>query len=166
MILFFSNDLFRTSTVTISLLYHRRNRATHSYHTQGFVLCDADDSSSSDRLGRRESFLECKRGGFTYWSGSLRAGHYVIIPFSTSFWQSGEKHRDYTVVIHSSAHLGLTIREKSSTFLADCLISATMRMCNHPKQVHSCTCLFDLIHPNRSFREKNMSSIRHQRDQL
>lgn len=159
-----SNDSSRTSTVTISLLYHRRNRTTHSYHTQGFVLCDTDNSGSADGLGRRESFVVCKRGGFTYWSESLRAGDYVIIPFSTSFWHSDEKHRDYTLVIHSSAHLGLTIREKSSTFLADCLITATMRMCSHPKHVRLCTYLFDLVDFHRSFREKNISSIRHPTD--
>jgi hypothetical protein len=157
----FSTYLFRTSTMTISLLYHRQNRTTHSYHTQGFVLCDADDSGSSTHLGRRESFLECKRGGFTYWSGSLRPGYYVLVPFSTSFWHSEEKHRDYTIVIHSSIHLGLTIREKSSTFLADCLISATMRMCKHPKQVCSCTYSFDLVHLKCSFREENMSFTTH-----
>lgn len=123
--------------MTISLLYHRQNRTTHSYHTQGFVLCDADDLSSPQKFGRRESFMVCKRGGFTYWSGSLRAGYYVIIPFSTSFWRNNEKHRDYTLVIHSSVHLDLTTREKPSTFLADCIISATMKMCDRPEQVRS-----------------------------
>ena len=132
-----SISFFRTSTIIISLLYHRQNRTTHSYHTQGFVLCDADNSSAPDHLGRRESFIESKRGGFTYWSGSLRAGYYIIIPFSTSFWRSSEKHRDYTLVIHSNAHLNLTTREKPSTLLADCLISATMKMANHPKRVRS-----------------------------
>jgi hypothetical protein len=120
--------------INISLLYHRQNRTTHSFHTQAFVLCDADDLTPGE-IGKRESILVGKRGGFIHWSGSLRAGYYVLIPFSTSFWRKDEKHRDFTVVIHSSVHLDLTTKKKPATFLADCLISATIKMCDKKKQV-------------------------------
>jgi hypothetical protein len=121
--------------INISLLYHRHNRTTHSFHTQAFVLCDADDLGSPHSIGKRESILICKRGGFTYWSGSLRAGYYVLIPFSTSFWRDDEKPRDFTIVIQSSVLLNLTMRNKPAKFLADCLISATMKMSDNPKHV-------------------------------
>ncbi len=130
-----SHNIFRPSSINISLLYHRHNRTTHSFHTQAFVLCDADDISPTGDIGKRESILICKRGGFTYWSGSLQAGYYVLIPFSTSFWRHDEKHRDFTVVIHSTVHLDLTTKNKPATFLTDCLISAALKICDKKKQV-------------------------------
>jgi hypothetical protein len=133
-----SYNISRTSSINISLLYHRKNRTTHSFHTQGFVLCDADELASTGVVGKRETRLICKRGGFTYWSGLLEAGFYVLIPFSTSFWRQDEKHRDFTVVIHSSVQLDLSIKTRPSTFLTDCLISAVMKMSDSKKQV----CLF------------------------
>ncbi len=117
------------------MLYHRHKRTTRCFHTQAFVLCDVDELASTDGVGKRESILICKRGGFTYWSGSLRAGYYVLIPFSTSFWRHDENHRDFTVVIHSTVHLDLTTKKKPATFLADCLISAAMKICKNKKQV-------------------------------
>ncbi|CAF1007734.1 unnamed protein product [Rotaria sp. Silwood1] len=117
----------QTSLIIISLLYHRHDRTTHTHHTQSFVLCDADELSLSGSVGKRMSILICKRGGFTYWTGSLQAGSYVLIPFSTSFWGTTEKNRDYTVVIHSSVQLDLIVKNKLCTFLADCLISAVMK---------------------------------------
>jgi hypothetical protein len=133
--LLFNSNNFRTAKITISLLYHRQNRTTHSFHTQSFVLCDADDLESPNNIGKREGILMSSRGGFTYWSGLLRAGYYVLIPFSTSFWRDDEKPRDFTVVIHSSVQLSLTMKKKSSRFLADCLIAATMKMSDNHKQV-------------------------------
>ena len=117
----------RSSLINISLLYHRHDRETRSFHTQSFVLCDADDLTSSGVIGRRESILISKRGRFTYWSGSLRAGYYVLIPFSTSFWRNEERQRNFTLVIHSSVPLDLSVRNKSAAILADCLISAVMK---------------------------------------
>jgi hypothetical protein len=122
-------NIFRTSLINISLLYHRQARKVRSYHTQSFVLCDADELTSTGVIGRRESILICKRGGFTYWSGSLRAGSYVLIPFSTSFWRTNVDNRDFTIVIHSSVQLDLSVRNKPQTFLANCLISAAIKNC-------------------------------------
>ncbi|CAF4161508.1 unnamed protein product, partial [Adineta steineri] len=81
-------------------------------------------------VGKHYSKLISKRERFTYWEGSLRAGSYVLIPFTTSFWGTNEKNRDYTVVIHSSVQLDLETENKRPTFLADCLIAAVMRGSN------------------------------------
>ncbi|CAF3878990.1 unnamed protein product [Rotaria sp. Silwood2] len=117
----------KTSFINISLIYHRHDRKTHSSHTQSFVLCDADELTSTGTVGKRETILICKRGGFTYWTGSLQAGYYVLIPFSISFWQHNKQNRDFTLVIHSSVQLDLTMKYKPATFLADCLISAVIK---------------------------------------
>ncbi|CAF0828064.1 unnamed protein product [Adineta steineri] len=123
-------DVPQTSSINISLLYHRHNRKARSYHTQSFVLCDIEKSASTTVVGKHYSKLISKRERFTYWEGSLRAGSYVLIPFTTSFWGTNEKNRDYTVVIHSSVQLDLTTENKRPTFLADCLIAAVMRGSN------------------------------------
>ncbi len=120
------------------MLYHRHNRKTRSSHTQSFVLCDADELASTGVIGRRESILICRSGGFTYWTGSLRAGSYVLTPFSTSFWHNDKKNRNYTLVIHSSVQIDLAIKNKPPTFLADCLISAVMKSSDKKREV----CLF------------------------
>ncbi|CAF0863688.1 unnamed protein product [Rotaria sp. Silwood1] len=117
----------RTSFVNISLVHHRHDRKTRSSHTQSFVLCDADELKSTGTVGKRESILMCKRGGFTYWTGSLRAGYYVLIPFSISFWQKDKENRDFTLVIHSSVQFNLSIKDKPATLLTDCLISAVKK---------------------------------------
>ncbi|CAF0780594.1 unnamed protein product [Adineta steineri] len=122
-----------TSLINISLLYHRHSRTTHSTHTQSFVLCDIDESDSFNSVGKRESILVCRHRRYTYWTGLLRAGSYVLVPFSISFWGTTGKNRDYTVVIHSSVQLDLTIKNKRPTFLADCLIAAVMKT-NHMKK--------------------------------
>lgn len=90
-------------------------------------MCDIDGLASTGTVGKRESILICARGGYTYWAGSLRAGSYVIIPFSTSFWHSDKENRDFTIVIHSSIQLELISKHRSATFLADCIISAAMK---------------------------------------
>lgn len=118
--------------INISLLYHRNARKTRTYHTQSFVLCDADELKTSGIVGKRENLLICKRGGFTYWTGSLPVGSYVLIPFSTSFWRNDEKNRDFTLVIHSNVQLDLSVKDKRPSFLADCLISTVTK--NHKKE--------------------------------
>ncbi|CAF3941195.1 unnamed protein product [Rotaria sordida] len=117
----------KTSFVNISLVHHRRDRKTLSSHTQAFVLCDIDKLTSTNTIGKYESIFICKRGDFTYWTGSLRAGHYVLIPFSISFWYKDKENRDFTLVIHSSVQLHLTMKNKPATFLTDCLISAVIK---------------------------------------
>jgi hypothetical protein len=127
-------NMFRGSSITVSVLHHRKDRTTHSSSTQSFVLCDTDELKSKGIVGKREAILISKQGGQTYWSGSLRAGNYVLIPFSTSFWKNGKPNRDFTLVIHSSVQLQLTLKKKPATFLTDCLISAAIKNCQR-KQV-------------------------------
>ncbi|CAF3070054.1 unnamed protein product [Rotaria sp. Silwood2] len=115
------------TSITISVLHHRKDRTIRSSHTQSFVLCDADELKANGIVGKRESILIGKQGGHTYWSGSLQAGYYVLIPFSTSFWKNGKPNRDFTVVINSSVQLELTMKKKPATFLSDCLISAAIK---------------------------------------
>jgi len=120
------------SFVIISLLYHRKDRATRTTHTQGFVLCDVDDSQ---HIGRRESFIRCVRGGFVCWSGSLPKGYYDIIPFSTSFWRDEDKSRKFTLVIQSDINLHLSMKNKAPTYLTDFLIVAGMKISKHQRIV-------------------------------
>lgn len=116
------------------MIHHRNDRTTRSSHTQSFVLCDTDELKSKGILGKRVSILVSKQGGHTHWNGSLKAGNYVLIPFSSGFWNNTKPNRDFTAVIHSSVQLELTIKKKPATFLTDCLISATMKNCKS-KQV-------------------------------
>ncbi|CAF1657448.1 unnamed protein product, partial [Adineta ricciae] len=117
----------QASMINISLLYHRLDRTSPISHTQSFVLCDINEEGSTDSIGERECILVCKRGGLTYWSGPLRAGYYVLVPFSISFWREAKKDNDYTIVIHSNVQLSLTIENKRATFLADCIIAALIK---------------------------------------
>ncbi len=119
--------IFRTSLISISLVYHRHDRTTRLYHTQSFVLCDIDKESSLGGIGRHENILKSRQGGFTYWTGSLRPANYVLIPFSISSWGKDSKSNDYTLVIHSSIPIDLTIAPEPPTLLADCLISAVVK---------------------------------------
>ena len=124
--------------INISLLYHRRIRNVHNYHTQSFVLCDIEQESRN--VGTHEIILQSRRGGFIQWAGSLRTGIYVLIPFSTSFWLhdgSEEENitRDFTLVIHSSHELNGTLIKESPTLLADCLIAATLKYCKKAEKV-------------------------------
>ncbi|CAF4551610.1 unnamed protein product [Rotaria sp. Silwood2] len=116
-----------TSLVSISLVYHRHDRRTRPCHTQSFVLCDIDEESSFDGIGKHENILKSRQGGFTYWTGSLRPGNYILIPFSISFWGEDTKNNDYTLVIHSSIPIDLTIALEPPTLLVDCLISAVIK---------------------------------------
>ncbi len=113
--------------ISISLVYHRHDRKTRFHHIQSFVLCDINEESSLCGIGRHENILKSRQGGFTYWTGSLRRGNYVLIPFSISFWGQDTKSTDYTLVIHSSIPIDLTISRESPTLLADCLISAVVK---------------------------------------
>ncbi|CAF3916991.1 unnamed protein product [Rotaria sordida] len=116
-----------TSLINISLIYHRHDRKIHPYHTQSFVLCDIDTESSFDNIGKYENILKSRQGGFTYWTGSLRPGNYILIPFSIGFWGQDTKNNDYTLVIHSSIPIDLTIALEPPILLADCLISAVIK---------------------------------------
>jgi hypothetical protein len=128
----------RTSSINVSLLYHRRDRKLHNYHTQSFVLCNIEQDSRS--VGTNEVIFQSRRGGFLHWTGSLKAGTYVLIPFSTSFWQddANEKEeiaRSFTLVIHSSIQFNGTLIDETPTFLADCLIAATLKYRDESREV-------------------------------
>ncbi|CAF4369976.1 unnamed protein product [Rotaria sp. Silwood2] len=130
----------KTSFVTISSIHHLRDRTTRSSLTQSFVLCDADELALTGIVGKRKSILIGKSGGFTHWTGSLQAGCYVLLPFSTSFWQNHKENRNFTLVIYSSNQLDLAKKDKPATFLADCLISAVMK--NSKKEADLSVCIF------------------------
>lgn len=119
--------IFRTTSISISLVYHRKDRKSSPTHTQSFVLCDIDEELSAGSIGKYENILKSSRGGFTYWTGSLRPGNYVLIPFSISFWERNTSHCDYTIAIHSGMPLDLTIAAEAPTLLTDCLISAVVK---------------------------------------
>lgn len=128
----------RTSLISVSLLYHRGDRKEKNQHTQFFVLCDIEENTSV--VGIKEVILETQHGAFTSWSGSLRSGVYVVIPFSTSFWAANnskrdERSRNYTLVVHSSTQIDGVLLKEPPTLLADCLIAATIKLCPNPNIV-------------------------------
>ena len=47
--------------INISLVYHRHDRKTRIYHTQSFVLCDIDEESPLDGIGRHENILKSRK---------------------------------------------------------------------------------------------------------
>lgn len=129
---------YRTSSISVSVVYHRQGRKQNSRHTQSFVICDVEEATRE--YGTKEVILESRRGAFTYWNGSLRPGAYVIIPFSTSFWRENNKRKEersasYTLVIHSSIHISGVLIKEPPTLLADCLIAATVKFCEKRKEV-------------------------------
>ena len=122
----------------MSLVYHRRSRKERSDHTQSFVLCNVDEETKD--VGTKEVILESHRGALIHWSGSLRPGAYVVIPFSTSFWKTSktrkdEKTRCFTLVIHSSAQFDGVLLNEPPTLLSDCLIAATIKFCDKSNKV-------------------------------
>ena len=119
--------IFRTSPINISLVYHRSDRKTPVSHTQSFVLCDIDGEFSPSSIGKYENILKSRHGGFTYWTGSLRPGNYILIPFSISFWGHDTFNSNYTLAIHSGMPLDLTISAEAPTLLTDCVISAVVK---------------------------------------
>ncbi len=124
---------FRTSSVNISLIYHRKDRQSFPYHTQSFILCNINDRQLKD-FGTQVAILQTDRGAFTYWTGSLSSGYYIIIPFSASFWN--EKNygctRDYTLVIHSKIQIDAQVINEPATVLSDCLIAIILK--ENPKE--------------------------------
>ena len=98
------------------------------YHTQSFILCNVEDRPSKN-IGTHVAILQTHRGAFTYWTGSLRPGSYILIPFSTSFWntKTHQSQRDFTLVIHSKIQIDAQIIKEPATLLADCLIAATLK---------------------------------------
>jgi hypothetical protein len=135
---FFKDFLFffpRTSLINISLLYHRQNRRIRHYHTQSFVLCNVEQGASKD-VGTRQAILCTSRGVFTHWIGSLTPGTYVIIPFSTSFWNDDDVSvNDYTLVIHSKVQIHVQVTPEPATLLADCLIASVLKNHIQPQNV-------------------------------
>jgi hypothetical protein len=119
--------LSRTSLINISLLYHRQNRRIRNYHTQSFVLCNVEQGPSKD-VGTYQAILCTNRGAFTHWIGSLTPGFYVLIPFSTSFWnEDNVPINDYTLVIHSKVQINVQVTHEPATLLSDCLIAAILK---------------------------------------
>ena len=119
--------LNKTSLVNISLLYHRQNRRIRNFHTQSFVLCNVEQGASKE-VGTCQAILCTNRGAFTHWIGSLRAGFYVVIPFSTSFWNENNiSVKDYTLVIHSKVQINVQVTPEPATLLADCLIATVLK---------------------------------------
>jgi len=123
-----------TTSIDISLLYHRQTRLHYHRHTQNFVLCDIN---TSGKIGSKIALLRSNRGTFTHWDGLLHSGMYILIPFSTSFWNKIDQQPSpvtYTIVIHSSNQLELTVVEERITVLSECLISAVIAGCKEPKK--------------------------------
>lgn len=134
--------------ITVSLIYHRHFRKGNYTHTQSFVICNVEENTGD--VGTKLVILESSRGTFCYWSGSLKPGAYVIIPFSTSFWKTSsyrknERTRDYTLVIHSTVQLNGTFIKEPPTLLADAIITATVQYCETPRMVMFIMFLFDLL---------------------
>mgnify|MGYP006983764156 FL=1 len=115
--------------MNISLIYHRHDRTTRHYHTQSFLLYDID---------KHEHILQSSRGTFTHWSGSLKPGNYIIIPYSISFWGQETNNSDYTLVIHSDIPLDLSIGLQSPTLFADYLISTIVKKYHQSYKVRLC----------------------------
>ncbi|CAF3342047.1 unnamed protein product [Rotaria sp. Silwood1] len=134
----FQFHLSRTSLVNISLVYHRPNRRIRNYHTQSFVLCNVEQGPSKD-VGTSHAVLCTSRGAFTHWIGSLRSGFYVLIPFSTSFWnEDNQSIRDYTLVIHSKVQINVQVTPESATLLTDCLIAIVLKNNIQPQRGKDC----------------------------
>ncbi|CAF3546833.1 unnamed protein product [Rotaria sp. Silwood1] len=137
----------KTSLITVSLIYHRRVRKEKSRHTQSFVICNIEEDRSD--VGTKEVIFLSRRGTFTYWTGTLPPGAYVIIPFSVSLWKTNnirnnERTRSCTLAIHSSIRLDGALLEEPSTLLADCIIAAVIKYCDKPKYV--CSIIFFLFY--------------------
>ena len=119
----------------MSLLYHRENRRIRNFHTQSFVLCNVEQGPLKD-VGTCQAILCTNRGAFTHWIGSLRAGFYVLIPFSTSFWKENNRSiKDYTLVIDSKVQINVQVTPEPATLLADCLIAAVLKNNILPQKV-------------------------------
>ncbi len=121
--------------INISLLYHRPNRRVRHYHTQSFVLCNVEQGAFKD-VGTSQAILCTNRGAFTHWIGSLSPGFYVLIPFSTSFWnEDNVSINDYTLVIHSKAQINVQVTPEPPSLLADCLIATVLKNNIQPQKV-------------------------------
>jgi len=123
---------FRTSSVNISLIYHRKNRRLSHFHTQSFILCNIGDRLLKN-LDTDVIILQSYRGAFTYWTGLLKTGFYILIPFSTSFWdeKNSKSERNYTLVIHSKIQIDAQVINEPAVLLADCLIAYCLK--EYPK---------------------------------
>jgi len=110
------------------LIYHRKNRRLFSYHTQSFILCNIGDRQLKN-FNTDVIILQTKRGAFTNWAGLLKPGFYILIPFSTSFWNEKDAkfERDYTLVIHSKIQINGQFINEPAVLLADCLIAYCLK---------------------------------------
>lgn len=99
------------------------------------MICNVDADVSKD-VGTRQAMLHTSRGAFTHWIGSLSPGFYIVIPFSTSFWnEENIPMDDYTLVIHSKVQINVQVTLESPTLLADCLIATVLKNHNYPHRV-------------------------------
>jgi hypothetical protein len=73
--------------------------------------------------------LKKRRGAFIHWTGLLKTGFYILIPFSTSFWdeKNHKFERDYTLTIHSKIQINGQIINEPPILLADCLIAYCLK---------------------------------------
>ena len=128
--------MFRTSEITVNLHHQRADRKRfYANHTQSFVLCDHVEGGS---VGHRTAIICSRRTGYTYWTGMLHSGSYVLIPFSASYWNRPKENNNetnFTLVVHSIIQVDLVIVEESANILANCLIAAVMKNCRTPRKV-------------------------------
>jgi hypothetical protein len=145
-------------------VYHRHDRKTRVYHTQSFVLCDIDEESLFGGIGRYVNILKSRQGAFTYWTGSLRPGNYILIPFSVSLWKQHAANNGYTIVIHSSIPIDSTIAPEPPIILADCLISAVIKEYHISTKVgHHIYIIIYVTGKNKFSREKKLRIMLHQK---
>jgi hypothetical protein len=132
------------------MIYHCQNRKSDDNITQSFILCNViDEAKDTNTLN---DVLCSQREVYTYWSGSLKAGLYCIIPFSISFWHREEQIKeilDFTLVIHSNVKIEGQLGIEKPTFLADCLIASVIKQCDDPDKVLLivliCLCLISFL---------------------
>lgn len=130
------------------MIYHRKDRRLHAFHTQAFILCRVKDERSKN-LNTEFLILQTHRGAFTHWSGLLKPGFYILIPFSTTFWDAmkTKNGRKYTLVIHSKIQINGQFINEPATLLANYLIAYGLK--EYPKvsavSYTKKTCLFFLL---------------------
>ena len=128
--------------VTINLIYHRKERKSRVHHVQSFLLCDIQHTFEGIVYGTQINILKSTPSGFTHWEGNLRAGSYVLIPFSISFWHDQDKPKDFTLVIHSNISVVMNLKKQTPEFLANCLISYVVKNHDHRSQVQRTRIIF------------------------
>ncbi|CAF1252064.1 unnamed protein product [Didymodactylos carnosus] len=121
------------SSCEAGLIHHQSTYMRHT-HTQLFLLCDINQQTGE--IGGQIAVIRSRHGEFVCWDDSLRQGFYLLIPFSTSFWQVDNDQNkqsqslNYTLVIHSSNQLELTVVEEPVTVLSHALIQVMLKNSN------------------------------------